>query len=214
MPCSFELKMEFICYFIFTFIIYFCVFYFIPYEDVVDKIFGYLKNIYDKFLNFIKKLIPDSFKKKVSSIFPTFIVTFFTKTIPKLLKAKIKETNKSLKEKLEKIKKETERKLKKHKKGQKDKKNFITKTQNYLYEQYVKITQNIKILWQKFKDKILPCIIISLIYFVIWLIFFRVIPTILKYLLAVATNFKNAAIEMKTKIQTKIQSRMDKMHRS
>ena len=113
MPCKFELTMEFICYFLFTFIIYFCVFYFIPYDKLINKVFKFIENTFKKFLKFINKLIPDSFKKKVSKLFPRFIVKFFTKTLPNLLKAKVNEAKKPLEEKLEKIKSEAEKKLKK-----------------------------------------------------------------------------------------------------
>ena len=72
----------------------------------------------------------------------------------------------------------------------KNNKDFISKTNLYLNEQYLKIKEKILTLWEKFKDKILPAIIISVIYYVIWLVFFKLIPTILKYLINVAQQFK------------------------
>ena len=58
MPCKFELPMEFICTFLFTFIIYFCVFAFIPYNGIIEKILGYIKKITDTFIKFLYTLIP------------------------------------------------------------------------------------------------------------------------------------------------------------
>jgi uncharacterized protein YggT (Ycf19 family) len=192
MPCEFELTMEFVCYFVFTFIIYFCVFAFIPYDKFIEKIFKFIEKITKKFMNFVNKLIPNSVKKRVSSLFPKFIVNFFKKTIPALIKEKTKEITTPLKEKLEEIKKEANKKLNKEKSDSGNKKDIISQTQLYFKEQYIKITTEIKILWKKFNDKILPAIFISLIYYVIWLFFFKFIPTILKYLINIALNFKNA----------------------
>jgi uncharacterized protein YggT (Ycf19 family) len=192
MPCEFELTMEFICYFVFTFIIYFCVFAFIPYDKLVEKIFKFIEKITKKFMEFLSNLIPKSVKKRVSSLFPKFIVTFFKKTIPALIKEKTKEITTPLKKKLEEIKKEANKKLNKEKSDSGNKKDIISQTQKYFKEQYIKITSEIKILWNKFNDKILPAIVISLIYYVIWLFFFKFIPTVLKYLINIALNFKNA----------------------
>ena len=192
MPCKFELTMEFVCYFVFTFIIYFCVFAFIPYDELVEKIFKFIEKITKKFMKFLSNLIPDSVKKRVSSLFPKFIVNFFKKTIPALIKEKTEEITTPLKQKLEEIKKEANKKLNKEKSDSGNKKGIVSQTQLYLNEQYIKITTEIKILWNKFNDKILPAIVISFIYYVIWLFFFKFIPTILKYLINIALNFKNA----------------------
>ena len=70
--------------------------------------------------------------------------------------------------------------------------NIISKIQSFLYEQYVIIIKKIKILWQKFNDKILPSIIISIIYYIVWLFFFKFLPTVFKYLINIALNFKNS----------------------
>jgi hypothetical protein len=192
MPCEFELTMEFVCYFVFTFIIYFCVFAFIPYDNIIRKIFKFIEKITKKFMDFINKLIPNSVKKRASKLFPKFIVNFFKKTIPALIKEKKEEITTPLKEKLEEIKKEAYKKLNKQRDSSGGKKDFISETRRYLNEQYIKITTQIKILWKKFNDKILPAIVISFIYYVIWLFFFKFVPTVLKYLINIALNFKNA----------------------
>ena len=143
-------------------------------------------------MKFLNSLIPDSVKKRASSLFPKFIVDFFKKTIPALIKEKKEEITTPLKEKLEKIKKEADKRLDKQKDSSSGKKDIISETKRYLNEQYIKITTQIKILWNKFNDKILPAIIISFIYYIIWLFFFKFIPTVLKYLINIALNFKNA----------------------
>ena len=190
MPCKFELPMEFICTFLFTFIIYFCVFAFIPYNGIIEKILGYIKKITDTFIKFLYTLIPSPVKKAASKIFPSFITKFFKETLPKLIKRKKEEVTTTLQKKLQKIKEETEKKINAKKKSMKNNKDFISKTNLYLNEQYLKIKEKILTLWEKFKDKILPAIIISVIYYVIWLVFFKLIPTILKYLINVAQQFK------------------------
>ena len=192
MPCEFELTMEFVCYFVFTFIIYFFVFAFVPYADFVKKIFDFIEKITKKFMDFINKLIPDSVKKRASSLFPKFIVDFFKKTMPALIKQKKEEITTPLKEKLEQIKKEAEKRLNNQKSSSSGKKDVISETKRYLNEQYIKLSTQIKILWNKFNDKILPAIFISFIYYIIWLFFFKFVPTVLKYLINIALNFKNA----------------------
>ena len=53
MPCKFQLIMEFVCSFLFTFIIYFCVFAFFPYDGIIKKILEFIQNTTKKFMDFI-----------------------------------------------------------------------------------------------------------------------------------------------------------------
>jgi hypothetical protein len=182
-PCKFELTMEFICSFLFTFIIYFCVFAFFPYDGIIKKILEFIQNTTKKFMDFINSLIPKSVKKNSSKLFPSFIEKFFKETLPKMLKAKKEELTTPLKTKLEQIKKDTEEKLKIENKKS-------GKSNNFFKETALKIESKFLELWEKFKDKFIPALIISFIYFIIWFIVFKVIPPILKYLISIAQQFK------------------------
>jgi hypothetical protein len=182
-PCKFELTMEFICSFLFTFIIYFCVFAFFPYDGIIKKILEFIQNTTKKFMDFINSLIPKSVKKNSSKLFPSFIEKFFKETLPKMLKAKKEELTTPLKTKLEQIKKDTEKKLQMENKKSGNRNNFFKETA-------LKIESKFLELWEKFKDKFIPALIISFIYFIIWFIVFKVIPPILKYLISIAQQFK------------------------
>ena len=190
MPCKFELTMEFVCTFIFTFLIYFCVFAIIPYDDAITAVLGYIKDAIKGFTDFLYTLIPDSVKKKASSLFPKSIVKFFKETLPDIIQKKKEDMMTPLKKKLQKIKEDTEKKINKEKKKLKNNKDFFSETTLYFNEKYLIAKAKISELWEKFKDKILPAIILSFIYYIIWLIFFKIIPTILKYLISVAQQFK------------------------
>ncbi len=187
-PCKFELTMEFVCYFIFTFIIYFCVFAFFPYDGIIAKVVNFIETVFKKTIDFFYGLVPKPVKKRASKLFPSFIVKFFKETLPNALRERKDEEVSSLKKRLDEIKNETDKKINKNKK--KANKNGggggITL---YFNEQYLKITQKLKILWEKFKDKIIPAIIVSFIYYVIWFIFFKVIPPIFKYFISMAQQF-------------------------
>ena len=95
-----------------------------------------------------------------------------------------------LKKKLQKIKDDTEKKLKSEKKKINNNKDFLSQTTLYFNEKYLLIKEKITVLWEKFKDKIIPALVISFIYYIIWLIILKLIPTILKYLVNVAQQFK------------------------
>jgi hypothetical protein len=190
MPCKFELLMEFFCSFLFTFIIYFCVFAFVPYDGVIEKILEFIRYVTKKFTDFLYGLIPKPVKKRASKLFPKFIVKFFKETLPKLLNKKKDEIMTPLKEKLKKIKEDTEKKIKGEKKKINNNNDIISQTTLYFNEKYLIIKAKITVLWEKFKDKIIPALIISFIYYIIWLIFFKIIPTIMKYLINVAQQFK------------------------
>ena len=95
----------------------------------------------------------------------------------------------SLKKRLDKINSDIDKKINKNKK--KASKDGGGGVSLYFNEQYLKITQRLKILWEKFKDKIIPAIIVSFIYYVIWFIFFKVIPPIFKYFISMAQQFSH-----------------------
>jgi hypothetical protein len=190
MPCKFQLIMEFVCSFLFTFIIYFCVFAFFPYDGIIKKILEFIQETTKKFMNFLNNLVPSSVKKNASKIFPSFIVKFFKETLPKMLKAKTEEITTPLKEKLQQIKKDTEKKLMSENKNAEKNNNIFSQTKLYFNEKAVNIKAKLSEIWEKFKDKIIPALIISFVYYVIWLIFFKIIPVILKYLISVAQQFK------------------------
>jgi hypothetical protein len=189
-PCKFELTMEFVCSFLFTFIIYFCVFAFFPYDGIIKKILEFIKDMTKKFMDFLNNLVPKSVKKNASKIFPKFIVKFFKETLPEIVKEKKKEVTTTLKKKLEKIKKDTQEKLNIENKKLNKNKNFLSKINLYLNEKYIIIKSKLSEMWEKFKDKIIPALVISFVYYVIWFIFFKVIPPILKYLISIAQQFK------------------------
>lgn len=190
MPCTFQLTMEFFCSFLFTFIIYFCVFAFFPYDGIIKKILEFIQNTIKKFMDFLNSLIPNSVKKNTSKLFPKFIEKFIKETLPKMLKEKKEELTTPLKKKLEQIKKDTEEKLNIENKKLNKNDNFLSRTNLYFNETWLKIKAKLSEIWEKFKDKIIPALIISFVYYIIWLIFFKVIPTILKYLISVAQQFK------------------------
>ena len=190
MPCKFQLIMEFFCSFLFTFIIYFCVFAFFPYDGIIKKILEFIQNTIKKFMDFLNSLIPNSVKKNTSKLFPKFIEKFIKETLPKMLKEKKEELTTPLKKKLEQIKKDTEEKLNIENKKLNKNDNFLSRTNLYFNETWLKIKAKLSEIWEKFKDKIIPALIISFVYYIIWLIFFKVIPTILKYLISVAQQFK------------------------
>ena len=192
MPCKFQLIMEFFCSFLFTFIIYFCVFAFFPYDGIIKKILEFIQNTIKKFMDFLNSLVPKSVKKNSSKLFPKFIEKFFKETLPKMLKEKKEELTTPLKEKLEQIKKDTEEKLNKENKKLNKNDNFLSRTNLYFNETWLKIKAKLSEIWEKFKDKIIPALIISFVYYIIWLIFFKFIPTILKYLISVAQQFKQS----------------------
>jgi hypothetical protein len=190
MPCKFELLMEFFSSFLFTFIIYFCVFAFVPYDGIITKILEFIRDVTKKFTDFLYSLIPESVKKRASKLFPKFIVKFFKETLPNLLNKKKDEIMTPLKKKLQKLKDDTEKKLMSEKKKLNNNKDFLSQTTLYFNEKYLLIKEKLTVIWEKFKDKIIPALVISFIYYIIWLIFFKLIPTVLKYLINVAQQFK------------------------
>jgi len=190
MPCKFELTMEFVCSFVFTFIIYFIVFAFVPYDGFITKILEFIRDVTKKFIDFLYTLIPEPVKKAASRLFPKFIVKFFKETLPNLLNKKSEELMTPLKKKLQKIKDDTDKRINGERKKLGKNKDFISEMILYYNEQYLIIKGKLIALWEKFKDKIVPALIMSFIYYVIWFTFFKLIPTILKYLINVTQEFK------------------------
>ena len=190
MPCKFELTMEFFCCFFFTFIIYFIVFAFVPYDGLITKILEFIRDVAKKFTDFLYTLIPNPVKKAASRLFPKFVVKFFRETLPNLLSKKSEELMTPLKKKLQKIKDDTDKRINGERKRVGKNKDFISQIMLYYNEQYLIIKAKLTVLWEKFKDKIIPALIISFIYYIIWLIFFKIIPVIFKYLINVAQQFK------------------------
>ena len=189
-PCKFELPMEFFCKLLFTFIIYFCVFAFIPYNGIVSKIVGYITKITNDFMKFLKTLIPSPVKKAASKIFPSFIVKYFTESIPKMIEREKEKLMTPLEVKLKKIKDEKDKRLKTQQKTLESNDSYIAKMTVYYNKQYINIKAKLISAWETFKDKIIPAIIISFIYYFIWFIFFKIIPAIFKYMFAVLQQFK------------------------
>lgn len=189
-PCKFELPMEFVCKLLFTFIIYFCVFAFIPYNGIVSKIVGYITKITNDFMKFLKTLIPSPVKKAASKIFPSFIVKYFTESIPKMIEREKEKLMTPLEVKLKKIKDEKDKRLKTQQKTLESNNSYTAKMTVYYNKQYINIKAKLISAWETFKDKIIPAIIISFIYYFIWFIFFKIIPAIFKYMFAVLQQFK------------------------
>jgi hypothetical protein len=106
------------------------------------------------------------------------------------MKAKKEELTTPLKKKLEEIKKDTEKKLTSENKKLNSNDNFLSRTNLYFNEKAINTKAKFSEIWEKFKDKIIPALIISFVYYIIWLIFFKIIPVILKYLISVAQQFK------------------------
>jgi len=166
------------------------VFAFFPYDGIIKKILEFIQETTKKFMDFLYKLVPSPVKKNASKIFPSFVVKFFKETLPKMLKEKKEEITTPLKKKLEQIKKETQSKIDGENKKNRDNGGVLSDTKMYFNEKFVNTKATFSEIWEKFKDKIIPALIISFIYYIIWLIFFKLIPIILKYLINVAQQFK------------------------
>jgi hypothetical protein len=143
-----------------------------------------------KFTDFLYSLVPKSVKKAFSKLFPKSIVKIFKETLPNLISKKKDEITTPLKEKLQKIKDDADKKINKERKKLKKNKDFFSELSLYWNEKYLITKSKVKEIWEKFKDKIIPALVISFIYYIIWLIFLKLIPTVLKYLINVAQQFK------------------------
>jgi hypothetical protein len=187
MPCEYELPMEFFTIFVGTFIIYFIVFGFIPYEDIVNTIINFIMPIPKKIYAWATGLIPSSIKDRVAKSSPSFISKFFNTTLPNMIEAEKRKLLTPLQVKLQKLKDVENKKLQ-------DKQNASggdsSSIQNKLNTYYTNAKIKLLSMWETFRDKIIPAIVISFIYYVIWYISFVIIPQILKYCINMAMQFK------------------------
>jgi hypothetical protein len=187
MPCEYELPMEFFTLFVVTFLIYFFVFGFIPYEDILNKIMNFIMPIPKKIYSWATGLIPDSIKNRASKSTPSFVSKFFNTTLPNMIEAEKRKLLTPLQVKLQKLKDVENKKLQ-------DKQNASgndpSSIQNKLNTYYTNSKIKLLSMWETFRDKIIPAVIISFIYYVIWYIIFIIIPQILKYCINMAMKFK------------------------
>jgi hypothetical protein len=91
MPCQYELPMEFFVGFVFTFLIYFLVFGFVPYEDIVSKMTKYVIEFPQKMYNSFLGKMPSSVKNSKSGSIGSTINKLLSETIPNMIE---KEKNK------------------------------------------------------------------------------------------------------------------------
>jgi hypothetical protein len=187
MPCEYELPMEFFILFVGTFLIYFIVFGFIPYEDILNKIVNVIMPIPKKIYSWATGLIPSSIKNRASKSTPSFVSKFFNTTLPNMIEAEKRKLLTPLQVKLQKLKDVESKKLQ-------DKKDASggdsSSLQNKLNTYYSNAKIKLLSMWETFRDKIIPAVIISLIYYVIWYLSFVIIPQILKYCINMAMQFK------------------------
>ena len=188
MPCEYELPMEFFTLFVVTFLIYFLVFGFIPYEDIVNKIINYIMPIPKKIYSWATGMIPSSIKNRASKSSPSFVSNFFNKTLPNMIEAEKRKLLTPLQVKLQKLKDVESKKLQ-------DKQNTSggdsSSIQNKLNTYYTNGKIKLLSMWETFRDKIIPAVVISFIYYIVWYLSFVIIPQILKYCINMAMKFKN-----------------------
>lgn len=174
-PCEYELPMEFAVGFLFTFLIYFLVFGFVPYQNIVSTMTKYIIGFPEKMYNKILGKMPSSVRNaKSGSIFSQFN-TLITKTIPDMI---TKEKNKMLtplQQKLQKLK---------------DKENSNSQNSNPVNQYIVKVRIQVMTIWQKLIHNIIPAIFVSIIYYVVWYIIFKIIPGVMKYGINMAMSLK------------------------
>ena len=172
-PCGYELPMEFFVGFLFTFLIYFLVFGFVPYHNIVSTmtkyIIGFPEKMYNKFLG----TLPSSVKNAQTGSIFSGIQKVFTKTIPDMIQ---KEKTKLLTP--------LQKKLQQLKDKENSKSQNTGKVQNYITKTKIQIIS----IWETLRHKIIPAIFISIIYYVIWIIIFKIIPQIMKYGINMATK--------------------------
>ncbi len=180
-PCGEELPMEFFVEFLFTFIIYFCVFGFVPYEHIVSivtkYVFGIPKKIYAK----MSGMMPSFIKKNASKLYPSFVSTYFKKTLPAMIQKEKERMLTPLQVKLQKLK-DTENTKLQNKNAANGSGSFMSKMNTRYSNTKVKILS----FWEIFRDKLIPGIFISLIYYSIWFIIFKLLAPMLKYFINMA----------------------------
>jgi hypothetical protein len=62
--------------------------------------------------------------------------------------------------------------------------------QNFFTEYTTKVKTQVMAITEKFKHNIIPAIFISIIYYIVWYVIFKIIPGILKYGINMAMSFK------------------------
>lgn len=174
-PCEYELPMEFAVGFLFTFLIYFLVFGFVPYQNIVSTMTKYIIGFPEKMYNKILGKMPSSVKNaKSGSIFSQFN-KLITKTIPDMI---TKEKNKLLTP------------LQKKLQTLKDKEKSNSQNSNPVNQYIVKVRIKVMMIWETLRHNIIPAIFVSIIYYVVWYIIFKIIPGVMKYGINMAMSFK------------------------
>ena len=177
MPCQYELPMEFFTGFIFTFLIYFLVFGFVPYEDIVSTMTKYVIEFPQKMYNSFLGKMPSSVKNSKSGSIGSTINKLLSETIPKMIEKEKNKLMTPLQKKLEVLKK------KENSQNKSGSPNFFT-------EYMTKVKTQGMAIFEKFKHNIIPAIFISIIYYITWYVIFKIIPGILKYGINMAMSFK------------------------
>ena len=103
-PCEYQLPMEFFVLFVFTFLIYFLVFGFVPYRNIVSTmthyIIGFPEKVYNKFLGHV----PSSIKNAKSGSLVSKASKFIHVTIPNMIQKEKTKLLTPLQKKLQKLK--------------------------------------------------------------------------------------------------------------
>lgn len=179
-PCEYQLPMEFFVLFLFTFLIYFLVFGFVPYRNIVSTmthyIIGFPEKVYNKFLGHV----PSSIKNAKSGSVFSQANKFIHVTIPNMIQKEKTKLLTPLQKKLQKLKEKENKQLNDSNSG----------GANKLKTSVSKVKVKVLSAWETLKHKIIPAIFISIIYYVIWLIIFKIIPQVLKYGINMAMSFK------------------------
>lgn len=175
MPCQYELPMEFFVGFIFTFLIYLIVFGLIPYEEILSKMTKYLIELPEKTYNSFLGKMPSSVRNaKSGSIFSQFN-KLISETIPKLIEKEKTKLMTPLQKKLKVLN---------------DKEKQQSQNSNPFTAYITKVRTQAMTIWEKLRHNIIPGILMSLIYYVVWYVIFKIIPGILKYGINMAMSFK------------------------
>ncbi len=188
MPCEYELPMEFFTLFIGTFIIYFVTFGFIPYENLLNIITKYVLSVPEKIYSWVTGMIPSSIKNRASKSTPSFVSKFVNETLPNMIQAEKRKLLTPLQVKLQKLRDAENKKLQQNKDNSSG--GYFSSVTDKLNTYYSNGKIKLLSMWEIFRDKIIPAVIISFIYYIIWYISFVTIPQILKYCINMAMQFK------------------------
>ena len=178
-PCGYELSMEFFVGFFFTFLIYFLVFGFVPYHNIVSTMTKYVidfpKKMYNKFLG----MLPAPIRKAQGGSIFSGINKLLTQTIPDMIEKEKTKLLTPLQKKLQQLK---------DKENSKSNGGSNSAIVNQINASITKTRIQIMSTWETLKHKIIPGIFISIIYYIIWVILFKIIPQIMKYGISMATK--------------------------